>query len=141
MTSKYDVWFGDPQLMQNILSNPDSKDKFDYAPLQEYDTSNGAYCFQDFMSGNWCWKQADLIAEDPNTIGSMFIPIILGSDKTTVSITTGHDKYCPVYMSIGNIHNNPSQQMLESLKPDALHLQTVSIMVPMVSIPMTILKS
>jgi hypothetical protein len=36
----------------------------------------------------------------------MFIPIILGSDKTTVSVATGHNQYWPVYMSIGNIHNN-----------------------------------
>ncbi|KAG1859497.1 hypothetical protein C8R48DRAFT_748607 [Suillus tomentosus] len=107
MTSEYDVWFRDPQiLMHNILSNPDFEGEFDYAPLQEYDTSNGAYHFQDFMSGDWCWKQADLIAEDPNTIGSMFVPIILGSDKTTVSVATGHNQYWPVYMLIGNIHNN-----------------------------------
>ncbi|KZP08245.1 hypothetical protein FIBSPDRAFT_914310 [Athelia psychrophila] len=37
---------------------------------------------------------------------AMFVPIILGSDKTTVSVGTGHNKYWPVYMSIGNIPNN-----------------------------------
>lgn len=36
----------------------------------------------------------------------MFIPIILGSDKTTVSVGTGNNVYWPVYLSIGNIHNN-----------------------------------
>jgi len=36
----------------------------------------------------------------------MFIPIILGSDKTTVSVATRYNQYWPVYMSIGNIHNN-----------------------------------
>ncbi|KAG1890562.1 uncharacterized protein F5891DRAFT_1131665 [Suillus fuscotomentosus] len=97
----------DPRiLVHNILSNPDFEGEFDYAPLQEYDTSNGAHRFQDFMSGDWCWKQADLIAKDPNTIGSMFVPIILGSDKTTVSVATGHNQYWPVYMSICNICNN-----------------------------------
>jgi hypothetical protein len=48
----------------------------------------------------------DIIAQDPDTHGSMFVPIILGSDKTTVSVATGHNQYWPVYMSIGNIHNN-----------------------------------
>ena len=43
---------------------------------------------------------------DPTTHGSMFVPIILGSDKTTVSVGTGHNEYWPVYLSIGNIHNN-----------------------------------
>ena len=47
-----------------------------------------------------------MIAADPNTHGSMFVPIILGSDKTTVSVATSHTEYWPVYLSIGNIHNN-----------------------------------
>lgn len=36
----------------------------------------------------------------------MFIPIILGSDKTTVSVATGNNQYWPVYLSIGNIFNS-----------------------------------
>ena len=36
----------------------------------------------------------------------MIVPIILGSDKTTVSVATGHNEYYPLYLSIGNIHNN-----------------------------------
>ena len=34
------------------------------------------------------------------------MPVILGSDKTTVSVATGQTDYWPVYISIGNIHNN-----------------------------------
>ncbi|KIM55603.1 hypothetical protein SCLCIDRAFT_134371, partial [Scleroderma citrinum Foug A] len=37
--------------------------------------------------------------------GAMFVPIILGSDKTTVSIATGNNEYYPLYVSIGNVHN------------------------------------
>ncbi len=47
-----------------------------------------------------------MIANDPSTHGSMFVPIILSSDKTTVSVGTGNNEYWPVYLSIGNIHNN-----------------------------------
>lgn len=36
----------------------------------------------------------------------MFVPIILGSDKTTVSVATGQNEYYPLYLSIGNVHNN-----------------------------------
>lgn len=36
----------------------------------------------------------------------MFVPIILGSDKTTVSVATGNNEYYPLYISIGNVHNN-----------------------------------
>jgi hypothetical protein len=48
----------------------------------------------------------DIIANNRDTYGSMFVLIILGSDKTTVSVGTGHNQYWPVYMSIGIIHNN-----------------------------------
>lgn len=48
----------------------------------------------------------DEIGKDSATHGAMFVPIILGSDKTTVSVGTGHNEYWPIYMSIGNIRNN-----------------------------------
>ena len=36
----------------------------------------------------------------------MFVPIILGSDKTTVSVATGQTEYYLLYISTGVIHNN-----------------------------------
>ena len=47
----------------------------------------------------------DAIAEDKRTHGSMLVPIIAGSDKTTVSVATGHQEYHPVYSSPGNLTN------------------------------------
>jgi hypothetical protein len=41
--------------------------------------------------------------------GAMLIPIILGSDKTTVSVMMGNNQYYPLYLSIGSIHNNIRQ--------------------------------
>jgi len=35
----------------------------------------------------------------------MLVPVVGGSDKTTVSIATGHQEYHPVYISPGNISN------------------------------------
>ena len=32
--------------------------------------------------------------------------LILGGDKTTVSVATGHMCYWPLYLLVGNIHNN-----------------------------------
>ena len=48
----------------------------------------------------------DKIAKDPTTHGSMFISIILGSDKTTVLVGTSDNEYYPLYASMGNVHNN-----------------------------------
>ena len=36
----------------------------------------------------------------------MFAPIVLGSDKTTVSVGTGQNEYYPLYASLGNIQNH-----------------------------------
>lgn len=54
-------------------------------------------------------SQQDEISQDACTHGATFVPIILGSDKTTVTVGTGQQDYWPVYMSIGNIHNNIRQ--------------------------------
>ena len=48
----------------------------------------------------------DKIAEDPETHGSMFVPIILESDKMMVSVATGHNEFYPLYASLGNVHNS-----------------------------------
>ncbi|KIK82055.1 hypothetical protein PAXRUDRAFT_14923 [Paxillus rubicundulus Ve08.2h10] len=58
------------------------------------------------MSVDWAWKQADIIAKDPATHGSTFIPVILGSNKMTVSVATGQNNFYLLYLSIGNVHNN-----------------------------------
>ena len=37
--------------------------------------------------------------------GALYCPIILGSDKTMVSVATGHVEYHPLYLSTGLVHN------------------------------------
>ncbi|KAH9162301.1 hypothetical protein EDB89DRAFT_2079825 [Lactarius sanguifluus] len=106
MTTTYDVWHRDArQLLHNMLANPDFDDEFDYVPFHEFDAQKRRR-WRDFMSGDWAWKEANTISNNPETHGAMLVPIILGSDKTTVSVATGHNEYYPVYMSIGNVRNN-----------------------------------
>ena len=106
MTTGYDVWYRDPlQLLHNLLANWDFDNEFDYVPFREFDAKKKRR-WRDFMSGDWAWKEADIIAQDPATHGSLLVPLILGSDKTTVSIAMGQNEYYPVYLSIGNVRNN-----------------------------------
>ncbi|KAJ7511317.1 hypothetical protein B0H11DRAFT_2387035 [Mycena galericulata] len=101
---EYMVHFRDPRLiLQQQLANPDFKGEMDFAPKQVF--VDGSREYEDFMSGNWAWRQADIIAEDPATHGSTFVPVILGSDKTTVSVATGQNEYYPLYMSNGLVYN------------------------------------
>ena len=44
--------------------------------------------------------------EHADNDSAMFVPIVLGSDKTTVSVATGQHDYYPLYLSISNLHNS-----------------------------------
>jgi hypothetical protein len=46
------------------------------------------------------------LAKDPDTHGAMLATVVLGSDKTTVSVATGQNDYYPLYGSIGNVQNH-----------------------------------
>ncbi|EIW76962.1 hypothetical protein CONPUDRAFT_158103 [Coniophora puteana RWD-64-598 SS2] len=105
MDESYDVWYRDPHaVVQNMLANPDFKDVLDYSPYRDYDAADVRQ-WENMFSGDWAWDQANEIASDPSTHGATFVPVILGSDKTTVSVATGQTDYYPLYLSIGNVHN------------------------------------
>ncbi|KAI6011238.1 hypothetical protein PISMIDRAFT_112285, partial [Pisolithus microcarpus 441] len=107
MSDSYEVWYCDPcEVIHNILASPDFTDKLDYVPYQEYDMSNDERHWQDFMLGDWAWEQVDkIISDDPTVAGAMLVPIILSSDKMTVSVATGQTDFYPLYLSIRNVHN------------------------------------
>ncbi|KAF8262344.1 hypothetical protein EI94DRAFT_1773205 [Lactarius quietus] len=106
MRKTYEVWFRDPlQVAEAQIANKDYASEIDYAPKRVFSKEEKRQ-YSDFMSGNWAWEQADIIAKDPEAHGSMFVPIVLGSDKTTVSVATGQNEYYPLYASIGNVQNH-----------------------------------
>ncbi|KAJ2922285.1 hypothetical protein H1R20_g14806, partial [Candolleomyces eurysporus] len=83
MKQPFEVWYRDPlKVLEDQFSNP-----------------------EDLMSGNHAWKQADILAKNEETHGSVYLPVVLGSDKTTVSVATGQNDFYPLYASLGNLHN------------------------------------
>ncbi|KAG2050282.1 hypothetical protein BDR06DRAFT_984068 [Suillus hirtellus] len=109
MDATYDVWFRDPHLLlHDMLGNPDFDGEMEYVPYWDY-TAEDKRCFKNFFSGDWAWGQADLIAQNEANHGSTFMPLIIGSDKTTVSVATGHTEYHPLYISLAKI--------FEAIKP------------------------
>ncbi|KAG1855909.1 hypothetical protein F4604DRAFT_1883171 [Suillus subluteus] len=90
--------------------------KWDYRPYREYSTDGDEHQFRDLMSADWalgtgnyqnspCLLQ-DIIAGDPETLGSTFVPIILGSDKMMVSVATGNNEI----LSALSFHRKCAQQ-------------------------------
>ncbi|PSR70650.1 hypothetical protein PHLCEN_2v13455 [Hermanssonia centrifuga] len=69
------------------------------------------------MSGSWSWKQADILSQDQNNDGAMIVPLIFGSNKTTVSVATGQNDYYPLYMSSDAITNAYRRAHCDSVVP------------------------
>ena len=110
------------QVLCQQFANPEFKDKINYTPYRQFNKA-GKCVWSNFMSRDWAWKQVvslncpitlyiglnwslqDIIAEDAHTHGSVFIPVVAGSDKTTVSVMTGHQEYHPVYQLPSNFKN------------------------------------
>ncbi|KAF9645830.1 hypothetical protein BDM02DRAFT_3130787 [Thelephora ganbajun] len=96
MEAQYQLWYRNPrQVIHHIFANPEFASGIDYAPHHDFQDENG----------DWAWDQCDIIAVDSTTHGSMFVPIILGTNKTTVSVATGQHAFHPIYLSVGNMHN------------------------------------
>lgn len=58
MEAGHTVWFREPRaLFKKMLENPGFRDYFDYALYRQYDTY-GQRRYENFMSGDWAWKQA-----------------------------------------------------------------------------------
>jgi hypothetical protein len=49
----------------------------------------------------------------------MYCGIVLGSDKTVVSVMTGGTEYHPVYLMLSNIHNNVKRAHRNAIVPIA----------------------
>ena len=76
------------------------------------------------------------IAKDESTHGATFVPVVAESDKTTVSVATGHQEYHPIYMSPGNLTNVARRAHGNALLPVAflpipksLHLCLASVII------------
>ncbi|KAJ8091523.1 hypothetical protein PM082_024443 [Marasmius tenuissimus] len=105
MTETYILHLRDTRLLlHHQLADPGFKGKTSYSAYRQYNPC-GKRVYSNVMSADWAWQQSDRVAEDSSTHGAMFVPVVCGSDKTTVSVATGHQEYHPVYQSPGNITN------------------------------------
>ncbi|KAI0245200.1 hypothetical protein BJV78DRAFT_1277494 [Lactifluus subvellereus] len=105
MTQTYELCTRDSRrVLHHQLETTEFKDKINLSPYRQFD-SKRQRTWSNLMSADWAWTQADKIAKDETTHGAMFVPVVAGSNKTTVSVATGHQEYHPVYMSLGNLTN------------------------------------
>ena len=66
--------------------------------------------------------QSQIILDHPDACGAMLVPIIAGSDKTTVSVATGHQEFHLLYIGAGNISNAMHRSHSVGMEPVTLLL-------------------
>ncbi|KAH9029736.1 hypothetical protein EDB84DRAFT_1562744 [Lactarius hengduanensis] len=106
------------EVIQEQLATSDFKSQFDYVPYKEFN-GRGERVWSNLMSGQWASMQADELSKEKCNDGAMFVPIVAGSDKTTVSVASGHQEYHPVYVSVGNLTNTAQRAHGNSVLPVA----------------------
>ncbi|VDC06117.1 unnamed protein product [Peniophora sp. CBMAI 1063] len=106
----------------NMMASSDLDGKFNYRPYVEL-KNDGQRTWSNIMSADWAHKQATEIAKDANSHGAMFVPIVLGADKTTVTVGTGNIEFHPLYFGLGNVTNSARRAHREAITPIAfLHI-------------------
>ncbi|QRV81589.1 hypothetical protein RhiJN_09604 [Ceratobasidium sp. AG-Ba] len=87
-------------VIRELLGDPRFKKCMRYAPEKHW-TSHERACrlYGEMWSGNWWWRMQYLIGDPNGTV----VPLIIASDKTTLSTMAGGQQAYPVYLTIGNI--------------------------------------
>lgn len=63
------------------------------------------------------YGQDTIYEEHPDTADAMYCGIVLGSDKTVVSVMTGGIEYHPLYLMLPNIHNSAKRAHRNAVVP------------------------
>ncbi|KAG8696847.1 hypothetical protein FRC08_006903 [Ceratobasidium sp. 394] len=83
----------------DLLANLDLKDHMRYAPEQLY-TAEDCKCqaYGEANSGGWWWRMQLRLPDKSGTI----VPLIIASDRTTLSVMSGGQEVYPVYIGLAN---------------------------------------
>ncbi|KAH7918147.1 hypothetical protein BV22DRAFT_1134820 [Leucogyrophana mollusca] len=105
---KVELWKRNPmECVKELIGNPSFRDLMSYTPERAYmDEAGLTRIFDEMWTGDWWWNtQAQLPA------GATVAPVILSSEKTSLSQFRGDKKAWPVYLSIGNIAKDTRRQV------------------------------
>ncbi|KAI5982757.1 hypothetical protein EDC04DRAFT_2874303 [Pisolithus marmoratus] len=103
-----ELWWHDPiECIQELMGNLAFWDVMSYMPEHAYTDANGEnHIYDEMWMGNW-WQDVQTKLPD----GAVVAPVILSSDKTTLSQFSGDKKAWLVYLTIGNISKDVRQQV------------------------------
>ncbi|KAI6098435.1 hypothetical protein EDD16DRAFT_1697600 [Pisolithus croceorrhizus] len=104
-----ELWWHDlVECMQELMGNPAFWEVMSYVPECAYtDVKGKTHIYDERWTSDWWWDMQKKLPE-----GAVVAPVILSSDKTTLSQFSGDKKVWPVYLTIGNISKDVRHQVL-----------------------------
>jgi hypothetical protein len=155
-------------VIRDLIGNPSFKNFMRYRPERQWTSWAQTSCvYSEMWTGNWWWRRqvsiSDYEQDKRLTIPPLFlrdrrgtiVPVILASDKTTMTKLSGNQTAYPVYLTIGNISKHvrrkasmratsivgylpvdefgdvPNKALQTQLKGELLHKAMHSIMEPL----------
>ncbi|KAG2741331.1 hypothetical protein P692DRAFT_201842290 [Suillus brevipes Sb2] len=102
-----ELWLRDPvDCIRELMSNPEFDGCVSYAPEKFFADKEGKTCvFDDMWTSDWCPFSQHRLPQ-----GAVVAPVILASDKTSLSQFCGDQEVWPVYLTLGNISKDIRRQ-------------------------------
>ncbi|KAL4069009.1 hypothetical protein J3A83DRAFT_4359099 [Scleroderma citrinum] len=99
------------QLEEELMANPDFMKMVSYEPQQVFaDATRNLWQYDEMWTGDWWWELQGQLPK-----GAVIAPVILASDKISLSLFQGDQEVWPVYLMTGNISkevcHQPSKHM------------------------------
>ena len=121
-----DLWFQDPvECVQALIGNPTFREHLSYVPQKVFTSKSGTTrIYDEAWTEDWWWSMQvrEFCLVDPCTCwhnlapqerlpsGAVVAPLIISTDKTTLTQFSGDKKAYPVYLTIGNISKEIRRQ-------------------------------
>ncbi|KAG1848102.1 hypothetical protein F4604DRAFT_1883932 [Suillus subluteus] len=122
-----ELWLWNPvDCICELMANLEFDGKVSYSPEKVFADAEGTIRQYDEMwAGEWWWEMQQRLPD-----GAVVVPVILASDKTSLSQFCGDQEVWPVYLILSNIskdvHHQPSEHaaiLLECFSQDTRSLE------------------
>ncbi|KAG8792140.1 hypothetical protein FRC12_007023 [Ceratobasidium sp. 428] len=94
-------------VIRDLIGNPAFKSVMRYAPERHWTSPwRHSRVYGEMWTGDWWWRRQWFLRDRRGTI----VPVIIASDKTSMTKLSGNQSAYPVYLTIGNISKTYRRQ-------------------------------